>query len=541
MRSILLIEESINLTKNARILVIGEIFSFVLSLGLNLFLIRVLSIEDYSYFNRVLVIPIILSYVADFGLFHGCVYYVARLNKLKKEDKSLNVIRITLIIKSVVGIVISFIIFFISHGFISPLIGTENLTQIRVVQLSSILFFTRSLLLAVQSVLIGSAKMKIYTILNIIKQLTGLITTISLVLLNWILFGPVIGLVLSTGVTGLLGLLYIRKNIIKRNETKQDINWKCLPKLVKKGFSFSFISVVHNVKYEVFILILSIFSFYSEVSYIKVGVTITSMFYIILRPVEISLFPIFSKYSWKNTKERTILRQFFQYSIKFLNIFLSPVLLFCIIFSSSLIPLIFGVNYIDSTQFIMVFLIYFLPVTIGIFAIPIFFYGQGHSGFAFFIEFFSFIASIVSSIFFSIFLGSFGFVIGICFGAFLGLIFGILITNRKFGKELFSKIKESILILVIASLLCGLFFLVSHFFNLITVLDSAILKLLVLGAFFLCYYLMFIIILLKFNLITYKEMIYFVGEFEKIPLFNKVLPFIVNLGKKLWKKNNNSA
>ena len=378
--------------------------------------------------------------------------------------------------------------------------------------------------------------MKIYTIVNIIQQLTGFIATISLVFLNLILIGPVIALVLSTGIAGLLGLFYIRKNIIKRNGTKQDINWKCLPKIVKKGFSFSLISVVQNVKYEVFILILVIFGFYTEVSYIKVGVAISAVFYIILRPVEISLFPIFSKYSWKNTTERVILKQIFQYSIKFMNIFISPVIMFCIIFSSSLIPLIFGVNYIASIQFIVVFLIYFLPITIGIFAIPVFFFSQGHSGYAFFLEFFSFIVSIISSIFFSFFIGSFGFAIGICFGPFLGLIFGIFITNRKFGKELFSKIKESILILVIASLLCGLFFFGSYFFNLIIVLDSPILELLILGAFFLCFYFMFIIILLKLNLITYKEMLYFIGEFQKIPLINKVLPFIVKLGKKLWKK-----
>lgn len=67
----LLIEESLNLTRSARILIIGELISFILALGLNFFLIRVLSIEDYSSFNRILVIPTILSYATDIGLFHG--------------------------------------------------------------------------------------------------------------------------------------------------------------------------------------------------------------------------------------------------------------------------------------------------------------------------------------------------------------------------------------------------------------------------------------------------------------------------------------
>lgn len=190
--------------------------------------------------------------------------------------------------------------------------------------------------------------MKVYTLVNIIQQLTGFITIISFVSLNWTLYGPVIGLVLATGIAGLLGFFYIRKRILKRIEDKQSINWKCLPKLIKKGFSFSLISVVQNIRHEVFILILTILGFYIEVSYIKVGLAISAVFYIITKPVGISLFPVFSKYSWISSVDRTILKNVFQYSIKFLNIFISPIISFCIIFSFSLIPLIFGVNYIAS-------------------------------------------------------------------------------------------------------------------------------------------------------------------------------------------------
>ncbi|KKK53623.1 hypothetical protein LCGC14_3092930, partial [marine sediment metagenome] len=346
-------------------------------------------------------------------------------------------------------------------------IQSQNLVLL--VQLSSILLFTRSFLLAMQSVLIGSSNMKVYVIVNIIQKLTSFITIILFVSLNWTLYGPVIGLVLATGIAGLFGFFYIRKKILKRIEDNQSINWKCLPKIIKKGFFYSLISVVENIKYEVFILILTILGFYTDVSYIKVGLTISAVFYIITRPVGISLFPIFSKYSWKSSLDRIILKEVFQYSIKFLNIFISPVISFCIIFSFSLIPLIFGVNYIASIQFISIFLISFFPLALGLFALPLFFFSQGYPGLALLIEFTSFIVSSILSICFSIIMGSFGFVIGISFGPFLGLLLGILITNRKFGKELFSNTKNSILILVIANLLCGSLFIGFYFFNFILV------------------------------------------------------------------------
>ena len=270
------------------------------------------------------------------------------------------------------------------------------------------------------------------------------------------------------------------------------------------------------------------------------GVTISAIFYIILRPVIRSLFPIFSKYSWNNFSERTTLTQIFQFSIKFCNLFISPVILFFIFFASELVPLVFGMNYLVGSQFILISLIYYIPLTFGMVALPSFFFGQGYSSLAFLIDFFSFSACILVGICLSFFLGSLGFVIGVSFGAFLGLIFGIFLTNRKFGKDLFSKKKESFLIVLIAGLLCGFFLIAYYFFTLIFMLENLILKLLVLGGVFLCFYILFLIILIKFRLLRYKEISYFIQEFQTIPVVNKVLNLIIIIGKKLWKRNENS-
>jgi len=533
-------EEFSNFIRNTRSLIIGEIISFGLSFGINFFLIRFLSVEDYSNYNLVLVFPVILLYIADFGLYHGCLYYVARLGKLNKKEESRNVIKITLVTKSLIGIGLALTIYFLAEGFVPLLLGTQNQILIPLVQLASILLITKNLSEAIQSILIGSTKMNFFIILLVIRSGTVFAVTILLLLLGWTLFGPIIGLILATGITGLMGLFYIRKNLLKHSGKKENIDWKCLPQLVKRGFSYSLVSVILNVRYEVFILCLAIFGFYTEVSYLKVGVGIFAIFYVILRPVMISLFPIFSRHSWEIPAEKTILNQIFQYSIKFCVLFISPVIIFCIAFASELVPLVFGVNYLVGSQFISLFLIYFLPLTVGMVAVPAFFFSQGHQNLAFLIEFFSFSVSILLGICFLLFLGGFGFAIGISLGACLGLVFGIFMTNRKFGKELFSKTKESILIVVIAGVLSGLFFICYYFFSLIIVLENPILKLLVIGGMFICFYVLLIIILIKIKFIKYQEILYFIREFQKIPFFNKILRFIVIIGKKLWKRNNDS-
>ena len=268
-------------TQNTKILIIGEIITFALSFGCSFFLIRFLSVEEYSLYNLVLMVPVILLYVADFGLSSGCSYYVARLSKLNKREESRNVIKITLITKSLLGIGLSMTTYFLAEEIVSSLLGIQNPILIPLVQLASILLLTENLLEAVWSILIGSTKMIIFTMVQVIRQVTRFLVTILLVLLGWNLFGPVIGLVLATGIAGLLGLFYIQKNLLKHNGKKQNIDWKCLPQLMKRGFSYSLVSVIHNVRYEVFILILAIFGFYTEVSYLKVGVAIKAIFYII--------------------------------------------------------------------------------------------------------------------------------------------------------------------------------------------------------------------------------------------------------------------
>ena len=535
-----MMEKFTEFTRNTRTLIIGEIITFALTFSVGFFLIRFLSIEEFSIYTLVLVVPQILLYITDFGLYSGCSYYVARLSKLNKNEELRNVIKLTLITKSVLGIGLAMILFFFSKEIVYSLLGIQNSLLIPLFQIASFLLLTKNLMEGTHSILIGSSKIKFFTILNVIRYCTMLVITILLVFLGWSFFGPVIGIILATGISGLIGLVYIRKNWLRHGEKNQNIDWKCLPQLMKRGFSYSLRSLIFNVKYEFFILIFAIFGFYEGISYLKGGVNISAIFYVILRPVMLSLFPIFSKYSWKNLSERTTLTQVFQYSNKFCNLFISPVIIFCIAFASELVPLLFGMNYLTGVQFISIFFIYFLPLTIGMIGLPSFFFGQGYSGLSFLIEFFSFSTSITFGIFLSIVLGSFGFAIGISLGAFSGLIFGILITNRKFGKELFSNSRELILIVIVAGFLCGFFFIAHYFFTLMILLENFIFKLLILGGMFVCFYILFIIILIRLNLLRYNEVSYFIREFQKIPFINKVLGVIVTVGKKFWKKNDNS-
>ena len=529
-------EETLEFNRHTKILFIGELINFILSLGLNLFLIRFLTIDEFSYFNRILVIPTILVYVADFGLFHGCLYYVARFSRSHENQESRNVIMITLIVKSLIGLGLSLLLMIFSQGFISTIIGIQEQSFIPILQIASFLLLGKSMLEGVLAVLQGLMKMLTLSILKIIQIGSQLILTVFLVILGFRLNGSVIGFVISMAIAGVIGVLYLYKKYLK-NKEEGDFNWNYLPKIVRQGFFYSFNSILTNNRNDFFTIFLTLLSFFSEVSYLKVGISITTVFYLILRPIKLTITPIFSKHSWNNEEDRKVLTQVFHYSIRFSTILITPVIFFTIIFASELIPVIFGSNYAISVPFNSLFLSSFIPLTIGMMVVPPFLFGQRLTRLAFLVDFISVAASVSLAVILSISFGGLGYALGISLGAVIGLLFAMFITHKIYGK-LFPRIREILFIVIIAGILCLCLYISYSFFINMFLLRDQILRLIISGFIFLLYSFLYLVILIRLKLIKYTEITYFLKEFQKIPIFNKIFLIIVKLVKKMSKSKS---
>ena len=508
-------------------MIIGEGFYFLFSFGFTFLLIWIFSVEEFSYYNRIIIIPSILIYLFDFGISYGCQYYIARLEKLNKKKEKVSVIKITLVSKFLIGIGLSLSVWIFSEE-ISVFLGIYSSNLVFLLKITSILIITKNLLEGIWSILIGSTKIKVYIIIKLIQNIMQFSITFFFLFFGWKYFAPISGFILSTSIASLLGFLYILRKFLKFGE-KNEINWNWEKKLVKKGFFFSLNSIINNTKHDFFILILALFCFYPEISYLKIAVSINSIFYLFLRPVKIIILPIFSKYTWNSLKERKILIKLFHYAIKFCLLFVTPIIIFSIIFTSKYIPLIFGMKYKNSWQFISIFLISFLPLTFGMIALPSFFFSQENSLFPFLLDFIPLILSIFLSILFSFILEGIGFALGISFGSFLGFLFAIIITNKKFNKDLFSKINQSIQITLINFFLSIGFFIMFNFFKSLIGISLPFIDLLGIGVIFVCYYLFFLFIIIQINFLTYDEISYFINEFKKIPLINRFLPILEKL------------
>jgi len=342
-------------------------------------------------------------------------------------------------------------------------------------------------------------------------------------------YGAIVALVISTFCVGLLGILYLYKKGLLHKRRKEKIEWAFTSLIIKRGFFYSLNSIISNTKNYFFILTLTLFSFFSEVSYLKAAVSVSSIFYLILRPIRLSVTPMFTRLSWDKPEERKNLIQVFHYSLKFSILFITPVVFYSVFFASKLIPVFFGSNYSASSQFISTFLISFFPLAFGMNVIPPFFFGQKKPRLAFHIEFLSFVFSISLAILFSLIFQSNGYAFGISLGAILGLIFGLFLLKKKFGRTLLSEGRQISLTILISGVLSFIMLLGYLLVEKFIVLNNEFMILLICGLAFILYYFSYFLVLIRINLINYTEIKFFMQEFQKIPLLNKFLPTLIKV------------
>jgi hypothetical protein len=118
----------------------------------------------------------------------------------------------------------------------------------------------------------------------------------------------------------------------------------------------------------------------------------------------------------------------------------------------------------------------------------------------------------------------------------LGLIVGFLILKKEFGKNFISEGKEISLTIIISGVLGFIMLFGYQLLEQIIVVNNELLALLNCGLLFIIYYFFYFLLLIRMNLKNYTEIKFFMQEFQKIPILNKLLPVMIKVAKVFFKK-----
>ncbi|GAI39096.1 unnamed protein product, partial [marine sediment metagenome] len=106
--------ESEDFVQNSYILMIGYLISSLISSIGTILVIRLISVEEYSFISIAYIIPAILSDFGELGLNYASIYFIAKNIKENNFKGVRDIIRINLTVKIIIGLLFTLFIYVFS-------------------------------------------------------------------------------------------------------------------------------------------------------------------------------------------------------------------------------------------------------------------------------------------------------------------------------------------------------------------------------------------------------------------------------------------
>ena len=531
-------QERDRFVQTSYILMVGYLFSSIISSIGTIIVVRLISVEEYSLLNISYIIPTVLIVIGELGLNYASTYFIAKNIKEKNFKGVRDVIKINLTIKIAIALIFSFIIILFSEFIAKEIYGIDDNRLVVLIQLASIGIISTILYDAINSIFLGGLKVKLVRIGTILRTSLRASLSVLLIIIGYKLLGPMLGFVLSTLIVVIIYLFFLKNSFFKENIEKEPVNWNELLKMLKYGYPLLLFSLIISIRVQSYVFILLICGFFVEISYFTIAIVSGALMGILTKSVSYTLFPIFSKRNWNNFEDREKLIKTFQFSLKFCSLIILPVAMLFILFSNETFPIIFGEKYREASPFISTYFLIFLLTSFGSLSIPAFLNGQERTKYVLYIEVIKYLASVIFALIMISFYGGLGLVYGIVIGTIISVIYGNIVVRKKFGENLFNNLKNIIIIFLIA-IICAFFtfllynYIADYIHGDLFIYD--VLKLLIAFSFYIILFLFLIGILSQ---ITIEELNFFIDTFERFPLINKIVLFICNIEKKILRFRN---
>jgi O-antigen/teichoic acid export membrane protein len=188
--------------------------------------------------------------------------------------------------------------------------------------------------------------------------------SILLVLSGWGVLGALIGMIVAFLITGCIGILTsIRLLPQQRKESRTGfIQQSALKKMFRYGIPFALTGMIRRGRTRYFNFLTAIYTTNYDIGNYNATHSIANLLTHFTFPLTI-LFPTFSKIDQK--KYPKALQKIFEYSIKYSNFFVLPVVVLVITLSQPLIIFLVGVEFQDSWIYLSLMALGYIRVGLG--------------------------------------------------------------------------------------------------------------------------------------------------------------------------------
>ncbi|MEQ9714170.1 MAG: oligosaccharide flippase family protein [Candidatus Asgardarchaeum sp.] len=512
----------------------GKIISTVISMIGTIIVIRLLDPKDYGLLNVAFIIPFLLILAAELGLNNASIHYIAKYRKERNFSEIKNIIKLNILTKIVLSMFFSLLVFYFSDAIAYFVFDVKDPRLSLLIKIASVGIIANTIFDAALSIFIGYERMEYVSMTLILQSTLRSVISPTLIILGFGVIGPMIGYVFAALMATLFNLFIIFTRLYPYKIKSAEPFFSTFKEMIKYGLPLSIVSIITGLRTQIFNFILTRKATLDEVGFFNITIALSAIMLLFVRPISLTLFPAFSRYSWEKKEERIFLIEYFHRSIKYSSLFLVPVSLMITIFSKEIIFLVYGPNYINAYKFVSIYFLTYILISVGLLTIPNFLNGQGKTIIVFYGELIRLLAGASLAYLLVISIGGVGVVVGLLVGSIVGQIYFIIWVYRKYGKELLVNFYESMKIILTAGVSCFIaLYTYSLIFEVLIFLQPVFSVFLGLLFSSLIYLISFLILGAAMYIVSPEELIFLKSLFSKIKPVGVIAIFIMAIEQKL--------
>lgn len=521
------VEELWTAAKSAIILSLGD-FTYNAILFLSYIVtLRLLGSEGYGLYNLVVSIPLqILSFISlsiDTAISRYTRFYLAK--NMVEEVK--NVLKVTLFIKILSGVVATIICFLFANQLATLIINRPDAYSY--IRFASIIALLNNLYTYLLSVFIGFEEVWRNSVLKVIYSVSKTVLAIPLLLMGFYIIGALASYILSLYIAIAIGFVFLVTSIKQRfsqKVVKKDSISKVLAKEVVKYSAPLHISTLLSTILSVYqTIILSRTLTDAEIGGYRALLVFQTFITVVSAPISISLLPMYTNINAKGDRES--LAKAFSKSNKYIALIILPLSTAIMVFSRELVYIICGADYVFASVYLPLLFAPNLLAGLGSIAIPQLLNAVGKTNFNLYASLTSTIVFIPTSYLLTIVLGQrlWGFLASSLIASVIGLATMAFFGVRLLGKFLEFKdvlpIYASSALAVVPTIL---------FYYVPFPRPTSVIRIAVGG---LTYILIYIVINVLLKGLKEQDVDFFEKAFKGIPVLNMVIKLLASITRKL--------
>jgi O-antigen/teichoic acid export membrane protein len=341
----------------------GLVISTVISAIATIFIARLLGSDLYGLYGIVLITPNLIGVFRDWGINSAMVRCTAQYRSEDRASEVRSILISGIIFEIALGMALSAISFALSGYLATNIFHRPEITSL--IQIASITILAGGLINAATAAFTGIEKMHLNSIMLICQSTIKTVIMITLVILGLGTSGAVLGYTVAMIIAGLIGVALVwtqYKNLPKLNNVKLEI--KAYTKsMLTYGTPLSLSTIISGFQSQYWAFLLPIFYVTNNSAIGNYGIANTFVVLIgfFATPITTMLFPAFSKLNPQKDKE--ILLNVFQSSIKYASLLVVPVAALVMCLAEPAVSTLFGKTYSTAPLFLALLAINYVLYT----------------------------------------------------------------------------------------------------------------------------------------------------------------------------------